>query len=242
MISRALAAAAQRAGVEAVLARIAGPIGEAARAARGSRLERAEWSASARAPVPPGLRGVHPTWIEHALAELPARAREAVARGGGDPVDVWLARWACAGVIELAPVREVTAVRSIDDVLALDAAALAAWLAAIGMDQLGFVAAAAGTEAQRALVARFGEPLARALVRVGRPPRAGELGPLRAAVARCAGTSDPVAIGARALAPHALGHAQALALRLPRPVGVTVRAELLAHAHTEGPSWRALGA
>ena len=33
-----------------------------------SKQERARALAIARAPVPPGLRAIHPTWIEHALA------------------------------------------------------------------------------------------------------------------------------------------------------------------------------
>ena len=61
-----------------------------------SKQERARALAIARAPVPPGLRAIHPTWIEHALGGLPASARAAVAAGGGAPVDVWLARWATA--------------------------------------------------------------------------------------------------------------------------------------------------
>ena len=35
-----------------------------------SKQERARALAIARAPVPPGLRAIHPTWIEHALAGL----------------------------------------------------------------------------------------------------------------------------------------------------------------------------
>ncbi len=89
MIGEALAAAC---GDRAVLARLGGPLGEAARAAHdrlartagpdARRALRAGWAAAARAPVPPGIRGVHPSWIEAALAELPARARADLARGG----------------------------------------------------------------------------------------------------------------------------------------------------------------
>jgi hypothetical protein len=61
--------------------------------------DRARALAIARAPVPPGLRAVHPTWIEHGLEGLPARARAAIASFASDsstPTDVWLARWATA--------------------------------------------------------------------------------------------------------------------------------------------------
>src|SRR5262245_55005501 len=104
MIAEALVAAAHKLGTsrDAVLARIGGPIGEHTRALQvPSKLERAEWMAVARSALPPGFRGVHPTWIEAALAELPPRARAALAGGGGEPVDVWLARWVTARFVAL---------------------------------------------------------------------------------------------------------------------------------------------
>jgi hypothetical protein len=95
VIAEALAAAAHRLGDDrdAVLARLGGPLGTAARAAAAalagdSRRTRAEWAARARAPVPAGLRGVHPTWIEAALAGLPERARAALAGNAGPGVAV----------------------------------------------------------------------------------------------------------------------------------------------------------
>src|SRR5512140_2383302 len=94
-----------------VLARLAGPLGAAARAAipaASDRAARVRWAAAARAPVPAGLRGVHPSWIEAGLAGLPARARAAVASGGGDAVDTWLARWATASI---PPMPALTAAR-----------------------------------------------------------------------------------------------------------------------------------
>lgn len=138
MIGDAVAAAAHALGsaAPAVLARLDGPIGDDARAATAelarlpsaaARARRAGWAALARAPVPPGLRAIEPTWIEAALAGLPARARAAVARGGGDPIDVWLARWACAGLCAMTA-RD----RDVARLLAAPPAALAAWLAAIG--------------------------------------------------------------------------------------------------------------
>jgi hypothetical protein len=125
MIGEALAVAAHALGADAaaVLARIGGAVGVAARAAAGelaaldpraARRRRAEWAAIVRAPVPAGLRAIDPTWIEAALAELPPRARAAVAHAGGvatagptieagsaaesqrGSIDVWLARTACA--------------------------------------------------------------------------------------------------------------------------------------------------
>ncbi|HEX7843877.1 MAG TPA: hypothetical protein VF469_40660, partial [Kofleriaceae bacterium] len=77
-MAEALAAAC---GDRDVLARLGGPLGAAARAEgtvlpdRATRIRR---MAIARAAVPEGMRGVHPSWIEAALAELPPRARTAV--------------------------------------------------------------------------------------------------------------------------------------------------------------------
>ncbi|HEX4455264.1 MAG TPA: hypothetical protein VH143_30595 [Kofleriaceae bacterium] len=77
-----------------MLARLGGAIGDDVRAhaarlaalpANESRRRRAEWSARVRVPVVAGLRGVHASWIEAALAELPERARVVLAGGSGDP-------------------------------------------------------------------------------------------------------------------------------------------------------------
>jgi hypothetical protein len=227
---------------------LGGPLGEQARAVRGEPAsqaalrspgrERAEVLARARAPVPPGLRGVHASWLEAALAELPPRARAAVAAGGGDAVDVWLARWACAGIPPLPPVRaldgrdlrpagstaegrcgSIDGPRSIDDVIAMPDPE--AWLVAVGRAQLAY---------------------ATALARPG-APRKDELGPARAVIARCRG-GDPLAIGARTVAPHAtpLSRLQ-LAVRLERSRGLAVLAELVSHASapiSDGPSWKLL--
>jgi hypothetical protein len=138
VIAKAIAAAAHALGDRAagVLAKIGGPLGDAARAAFGeldalgveaSRRRRAEWAALARAPVPAGLRSVHGSWIEHALAELPPRARHAIAEGARDRVDVWLARWACAELVAMTAVD-----REVAELLARPSDVLVAWLLRLG--------------------------------------------------------------------------------------------------------------
>jgi hypothetical protein len=196
-----------------LVALLGGPLGEQARAVKRAS-KRAEMMARLRAPVPEGFRGVHASWIEAALAELPPRARSAVAAGGGDPVDVWLARWACAHIPPLPPVR-AQAVRAIDDVVALPDPG--EWLRAVGRTQLDYALSLA-------------QPGAR---------RRDELGPARAVIARCRG-GDELAIGARTLAPHtsALQRMQ-LAVRLPRASNIL--RELHATASVaDGPTWAVL--
>lgn len=237
MIGDALAAAADRLGADAagVLARLGGPLGDATRAAaaalasldRAARKRRsAEITVLVRAPVPAGLRGVHPTWLEHALDALPACARTALAAAGIDPVDVWLARWATA---ELPPL-----VSAQQDAVA--------WLADAGADQF---ALALGEQARAVPV------LAAALDRIAKPPRIGRLGPARAAIARCRDVTldDDLAfvrVGSRALAPH-LATDQLAFLRLtrsmPRAIASVVVHEVRAHAATsfdQCPAWDAV--
>jgi len=138
VLGEAIAAAANVLGerAERVLDKIGGAIGEAARTARAeldalddaaSRRRRAEWAAAARAPVPAGLRAVHASWIEHALAELPPRARRAVAEGARDPVDTWLARWACAELVTM-----IARDREVAELLARPTDVLVAWLLRLG--------------------------------------------------------------------------------------------------------------
>jgi hypothetical protein len=275
VIGEALAAACAD---RAVLARLGGETGEASRAAldqlarerpEARRALRAQWAAASRAPVPPGLRGVHPSWIEAALAELPPRARADLARGGAgadaaaaswggargvyDPIAVWLVRWACAGLPPLPPADAVGPPSSIEEAVRLRADALAAWLAEVGADQLalalGAAGSTAGAEAVAAAARIVGERLPRAASRVAAAPRAGALGPARAAIARCRVPLDDRAllvIGARAIAPHTgpLSRRQ-LAARLPRPLGLSIADALEAFARApveHAPSWRALSA
>lgn len=253
----------------AVLARLGGPLGAAARSAharhaaleRAGKLEerrrlRAQWAAAARAPVPPGLRGVHPSWIEAALADLPARTRADLARGGlgddggFDPVAVWLVRWACAELPPLPAADLAGPPASLDEAVRLRADDLASWLAEVGADQLALAIGAAGAAGREGLAAAaqiVGDRLLRAAARIVAPPRAGALGPARAAIVRCRVALDDRAllvIGARAIAPHtdALARRQ-LAVRLPRPLGLAVEVALEAFARVpveQAPSWRAL--
>jgi len=208
-----------------VLARLRGfgPDGIAV-AAIGSR---AHVLAAVRAPVPPSLRRVHPTWIEHALDQLPERARTVLASGVAGPVDVWLARWATSTLPPVGDLRDAVG-----------------WLSSVGADQFAF---ALGEQA-RAVPA-----LVAAAVRIAKPPRAGELGPKRAAIERCTDVSldDDLAfarVACRALAPHLAANQLArleLMRSLPRTLGVVIARELALHARASidhCPSWAALTA
>lgn len=245
-VADALAAAC---GDRDVLARLAGPLGAAARAEGAGPLDRAariRRMAVARAAVPEGMRGVHPSWIEAALADLPPRARSAVASAGGDPVDVWLARWATAAIPPMPPISEAR-VTSIDSATRVDAGVLVRWLEDAGADQLALALGAAGPAAVAAAARIVGQRLTEAQARIATPPRAGALGPTRAAIARCRVPLDDHAllvIGARAVAPHldALTRRR-IVCRLPRPLGLAVGAELVAAARTsltDAPRWQAL--
>ncbi len=252
MIAAALAAAGHALGPDAgrVLARIAGPIGDEARALHCRRVasrERATWAAIARAPLPPGLRGIDPSWIEAALAGLPIAARAALAGGSGDPTSVWLARWACAELPAMpATVERTGPPRTIAEAVTLPAAALVAWLHAVGADQLAFALAIAGEGALEKL-ARSSAPLRAAATRIGEPPRRGALGLARAVIERCA-SGDVLEIGAHAIAPYVAAvpfAARQLALRLRRDRGLVIAQAFAASAAAplaNCPTWPALAA
>lgn len=237
LVGAALAVAASRLGDDApaVLARLAGSVGDAARTSAtalgalddpSAKRRRAEIVALARSPSLASIRGVHPTWIEAALAELPARARAALAGQATDETDVWLARWALASLPPM-PSHEP-----------LDLARLEA----IAHDQLAFALGPAAVSLPALQVA---------ITRIAKPPRAGSLGPHRAALDRCRGASlaDPTAllrIAARTLAPHLAAEPLRrlqLTRRMPYEQGRLVEAELVAHADvplTSVPTWAAL--
>ncbi|MBL9015305.1 MAG: hypothetical protein JNL83_14070 [Myxococcales bacterium] len=210
-----------------VLARIGGALGEAARAGAVSAV------GDARAPVPPGLRGVDPSWLETALAGLPPRAREVLAAGPRDEADVWLARRACAGIPPLPPIDPALHRPRIPaDVVRLAPRAVRDWLVEVGRDHLAF---AAGDHA------RAVPELAVAAARIDRAPRAGALGTRRDAIARCGGRVEPFTVGVRALAPHLeVMLARALVLRFPRPDGLGIAFELTAHRDGRSGGWDAL--
>ena len=247
-VAGALAAAC---GDPDVLARLSGPLGGAARAAsaaRPDRAARARWAAAARAPVPAGLRGVHPTWIEAGLAGLPDAAREAVAAGGGGAALTWLARWATASIPPM-PAITATRVTSVDAATRVDAATLERWIEDAGADQLAFALAAAGGDALAAAARIIGDRLIEAAARIAIAPRAGALGPTRAAIARSRVVLDDRAlarIGARAVAPHLdpLARLQIIH-RLARSLGLIIRDELETAARgaaTDAPRREALAA
>lgn len=250
-VGQVLAVCAERLGADAtgVLARLAGGTGDEARGAaaalarlddRERRQRRAQTAADGRMPGPQALRAVHPSWIEAALVELPGRARAAVAGSPHPvPVDVWLARIAVASM----PPMPSVAVRPLETLLVRPSADVLAWLSSVGADQLAF--ALGGAAASHPL-------LAAAAVRIGKAPRAGQLGPQRAAIARCRGISLDegeralLVVASRALASHLatdpVGRLQ-LPRRLPRTLGILVQNELIAHASTSvdhAPSWAAL--
>jgi hypothetical protein len=238
-----------------VLARIGGPVGEAARHALAQleslpagarRATRVAWAAAVRAPVPAGIRGADPSWIEAALAQLPAAARDAIASGVIDEVSVWLARWTCAAIPILpAPEAARVTVASIEEAVKLRGAALRAWLDSIGLDQLAYALGPRVRETSTVL----GERLVRAATRIHLAPRVGELGPRRSAIERARGELDELSllrIAARAIAPHTdpISRHQ-LAVRLPRDVGSVLLSELADHAAVpiaHVPTWRALAA
>ncbi|MEJ7598310.1 MAG: hypothetical protein WKG01_10405 [Kofleriaceae bacterium] len=241
-----------------VLARLGGPIGEAARGAAASlaaeparkqRATRAAWAAIARMPVPAGIRGVDPSWIEAGLAGLPATARTALASAAVDLPGVWLARWACSELVPLPADDAQRPPRSVADLVRLPGPDLAAWLDDVGADQLAFALAAAGDPAVTQAAPAVGEILLVARDRIRLAPRRGALGPVRAAIARCKVTLGDAAlatIAARAIASHVdPWAARQLAIRLPHALGKVVLGELRAHAHSahdQAPTWAALGA
>jgi hypothetical protein len=242
-----------------VLSRIGGSIGDAARDASSelavmspadARTWRARLIAAVRAPIPPGLRGVHGSWIEAGLDGLPARVREALAGSARDPIDVWLVRWACAEIPPLPPVDPaLVAPREIEDAPKLSADALVGWLANLGADQLAY-ALRGKPDALQAIagnLGRDGDRVVGAVRRITAPPRAGSLGTTRDAIARCRGDAGAdllLVIGARTIAPYTDPMLRRqLVVRLPRPRGLRVLAELRAHAGDpldRAPAWDAL--
>ncbi len=242
-----------------LLSQIGGPLGEAARDAADelaamhateARAWRVRITAAMRAPIPPGIRGVHPSWIEAGLVGLPARTRTALAAGAPEPADIWLARWACAAIPPLPAIApELRTPTSIDDALRLSGEALTSWLVEIGADQLAH-ALASQPEALRAIARATSDRVLLAATRTKVPPRAGALGPMRDAITRCrvqaSGPEMLIRIGARAIAAHtdALSRRQ-LAARLIRPLGLALEGEMIAHSGTpldRTPTWTALAA
>lgn len=249
MSGDALAVVAHRLGADRdrVLARIGGELGAQARAAAqtigkldagAQKLERARVMAKSRVLWPAGFRAIHPTWIEAALADLPPRARTAVANGQGDALDTWLGRWALAEFVAM-PAGHAEAVRVPVDLPALSSEALRAWLERAGADQLARALQLGGGSSDEAWFVT-------AAARIAVPPRLGQLGSDRAIVQRCSRLPDDdvrlARIGARTVAPHLdVLVARQLVQRLPRALGLVVRTELRAFIRDLNPtSWPAL--
>jgi hypothetical protein len=235
ILADALAAACDDAEV---LACLGGPLGDAARA-KAAELRRlpeaarkpARALAAARARST-SVRGIHASWLEAALAPLPARARDDLARGAFDrPAGVWLARWAHAA---LAPLPDADLARPRTPAEILRVVDLVEWLSNVGADQLAFAAGAS----------RFVEP--HVVKRVDVAPRRGRLGERRDAIRRCTLELDDDAllrIGARTVAPHTdAACRRALSLRLPRIRGLAVLCELQQFANTAPAGWDAIAA
>ncbi len=234
-----------------VLARIGGPLGEAAREharelavleEKAARAQRASWLAAARAPIPSGIRGIDASWIDPAIASIGAslatRARRVLFDGPATEGDVWLARWLCAAFPPMPAIDDrIARPRNAIEVVSMSPVNVRAWLEDIGADQIAFAVGAAAT----AISTRLGA----AATRIAVAPRAGELGDRRSAIERARIAIDEGAllrVGARTIAPR-LGHLERwqLAHRLPREMGVM--AELEAFAGSVGaPSWKALAA
>lgn len=262
MIAEAIAAACNELRArDAILARLGGLLGESVRAAAGelaalppaqARSRRAMWAAAARAPAPPGLRGVHPSWIEAALDGMPARTRGELASGPEDPVGVWLARRACAAFPPMPAVRLVDRVGALEAVLALPESLLESWLENVGAEQVAVLAIASKTvELVQRQPGVAGARLRQAVHRVWPFFRKDLLGyPVAQIARRCAGVpfvdSGLLRIGARTIAPYVatrLLAASQLVHRLPRERGLVVDAELRAFASApieSVPSWRVL--
>ena len=257
----AAAAALLHAGgrAAAILARIGGAVGAAARAeaerlgalprpARARAL--ATRVAELRAPVPPGLPLVHRDWIDAALQGEGRRVRDILAGrvAVAPPVLVWIERRTYGGLAALplpaegAPLAPATLAHR-------PVAWIEATLRRAGLATLAHALAGAPRPAVAALAARLGPDGAALIAAVTAPPATeAAVGSRRAATRRAAGIAvgdDPLAvlaIGARAFAPHVAGDPAArLAQRLPRHVGLRLLAEVAAFADaTDGPSWEAL--
>ncbi|MFT3698227.1 MAG: hypothetical protein QM831_34110 [Kofleriaceae bacterium] len=235
---RALAAIAD----PTVLAHVGGRLGNDARVAQSQlglldsaarRLQRAQWMATARAIVPENFRAIDPSWIEAALADLPPRARNAVAGTSAEPIDIWLARRTLSGFVAM-PVQGNT-IAAPRDLPSLPPAQLRAWLERVGSDQLVRAARIAGGEALAVVERDYPDAIARA-------PR--DLGRDRAVIKRCMNIANDALrvlhIGARAVAPHLIvRERRQLAQRLPRALAIL--RELEAYASDPDPSaWSAL--
>lgn len=264
-VARVLAAAAVLDGGVAALARVAGPLGAAARAeaARllavagpGRALAIAEVVAPARAARPPYADAIHPEWLEAAVAGDDARARDVVlgAAAVTAPVRVWLERRALGGLRAMAA-GEVTRLQAIGELAGARPDWLALRLERLGLRQLAHATGGAPRAELAALAARLGrrgpafvEASAR-LAALGERAAA-RLGPRRAAQARVDGVRVAqddlafVAIGARAIAPYVAAHGGdlpwQLAQRLPVAPGRRVLVELQQWASAplaEAPAW-----
>jgi hypothetical protein len=247
-IAETLAVCVERLGLDAtgVLSRLGSPLADACATSlrqldsldpKARARRRAEIAAIARAPVPPGLRLVHSSWIEAALGQLPPRARAAIAAPASSPIDVWLARFATASV----PTMPAIPLTEIERIVVRDPDDVVRWLSSIGADQLAFALGSAAATHPR---------LADAAARIAKPPRVHNLGPQRSSILRCQGVrlDDELAlivVGSRALASHLrddlVGRMQ-LVRRIPRAIGIVVDREISTASIEGAPSWAALAA
>jgi hypothetical protein len=260
----AAAAALLHAGprVAAILARIGGVAGDAARAeaARLGAMDRpararalAARVAELRSPVPIGLPLVHRDWIDAALVGEGSRVRDII-RGAAEvapPVRVWIERRIYGGVVAI-PLPSGGAALTPETLPHRAPAAIEAFLRRAGALTL---ALAIGIEARPVIAqvaARLGasgpELVECVAALAGRPEEQARLGSRRAAARRVAGIAvgdDPLAllaVGARTAAPFLGGSlARQVAQRLPRRSGLRMLTEVAAFAaDPDGPTWDAL--
>jgi hypothetical protein len=259
VIGDVLAVCADRLGADAtaVLARLGGPFGDAARVAAReleklddarAKRRRVEIATEANRSTLAAARGVDPSWIEATLAELPARARTAIAGTTSEPIDIWLARWVLA-LLPPMPLDPHAAGKGraaeLARWIAREPDALARWLRSIALDQLAFAMAPVPRTDDVPRELRL------AAARIEKFPRKDALGPKRAALARCRDANlddfaSLVTVAGRALAPHLAEHALAcmqLTRRLPYEDGIVLERALDANADSaldQVPTWDAL--
>jgi hypothetical protein len=227
-----LAVIAERAGVgAAVLERLGGPLGAAARQSAGElaalpagpRAQRVALElARVGSPVPPTVRAVHGSWVEAALAAEP-EAKAALERPSLDEATAWLLRRAFGALPRHAP--SPTAIEGAQQRLR--------WAGALALGSL----LGGRRQAIAAALAQLGDG-GQALREVVRGLEAGELSAmeLREATRACRGVELRQAYALERIGVTALGDAiidgrererwMALCCFLPRPVGLAIAAQL----------------
>jgi hypothetical protein len=241
-LAQALAAAAMLGAGDQALARVRGPDAQAARgmvadwrrlprATRASAIAAAAYAATA--PVPAGIDGIHPSWIERRLQDEGAAAAQAWARRQQvlGPLEVWWLRRICAGLTALPPPTNERA-HQIAQVVACSCDEVAAGSLGVGA---ALFAHAAGSEPDAG--ARVGTRFlpaavwAQLVAVVQQEGQGGRMGSVRAALALfpSAPARDSLTrAGLAVLMAHAATHGPPLAQQLAQKLPVAIADELLA--------------